>query len=93
MPALNELIEALATAETDIEELRSQVEEAKRNRLADPIGYLASLIYDNKKVYGSYGHNYGDLGDVERNRAQEIIDIVNGDVGIAENVIVKLRVR
>lgn len=39
-----------------------------------------------------YGYEYGDFGATELKRAQEILDITNGDVGIAERVITKLHI-
>ncbi|TXH10555.1 MAG: hypothetical protein E6R04_05035 [Spirochaetes bacterium] len=93
MPTLNELIQNLATAETDVEKLRNQIAEAQSKRDADPVEYLARLVYDNKKVYGSYGYDYSDFGESERQCAQEVLDVVDGYVDIAEKVIVRFRIK
>lgn len=60
----------------------------------DPVDYLGRLVYENKRSGGgAYGYGYGEYGKPEKDRAQEVLDIVGGDIGIAERVIVKLRIR
>lgn len=69
------------------------LEQSMQLRRDDPVEYLARLVYANQQVGGTYGYEYGDLGERERVRAQEVLAICKGDLDIAESVITKLRVR
>ncbi|TXH09305.1 MAG: hypothetical protein E6R04_08600 [Spirochaetes bacterium] len=93
MPTVDELNAKIEDAEAALEALRVEAANTTQDRESDPIGYLAKLIFANKASGGAYGYDYGVLGDKERERAQEVLDMVCGFVNIAENVIVKLRVR
>lgn len=70
------------------------LEEARTIRARNPVEYLGRLVYENKRGGGgTYGYEYGDYGKSEKDRAQEVLDIVGGNIDTAERVIVKLRVK
>lgn len=94
---MNKLAATQLSAE--VQKLREQLTEAEENlRIAqelketDPVRYLAKLIYANETSQGTYGYEYGQFGDRELQRAKEVLDTVEGYVGIAEAVIIKFHI-
>lgn len=93
-------IQPVTKAQEKVADLQAQLDAAKEElrvaedtKESDPVVYLARLVYANAQVYGSYGYEYGNFGDTEIKRAQQVLDIVGGDVTIAERVITELHIR
>lgn len=84
--------EKVADLQAQLNAAQEELRVAEATKDSDPLMYLAKLVYTNAQVHGSYGYTYGDFGATELKRAQEILDITNGDVGIAERVITKLHI-
>lgn len=89
---VTEAQEKVAELQAQLDAAKEELRVAEATKESDPVNYLARLVYANKQVYGVYGYEYGDFGATELKRAQEILDITNGDVGIAERVITKLHI-
>ncbi len=83
-----------------VSDLRTQLESAEKElvtavstRQNDSVDYIGKLIYANKTATGSYGYQYGEYGDTERERAQKVIDAAGGDLDIAERFVTEFNIR
>ena len=85
--------EKVAELQAQLNAAQEELRVAEATKDSDPLMYLAKLVYTNAQVHGSYGYTYGEFGDTEIKRAQQVLDIAGGDVGIAERIITELHIR
>lgn len=91
--SVTELTSKVNHLRDDLRTTESALEDALKLRRDDPVDYIGRHIYANKTATGSYGYEYGDYGDAERKRAQEVIDAAGGDLTIAERFVTEFHIR
>lgn len=88
------LTDTVADLQSKLEAAKTALDEALTSRRDSPVDYIGKLIYDNKMSGGgTYGYDYGNYGDTERKRAQEVIDAAGGDLDIAERFVTQFHIR
>lgn len=88
------LTEELDKLREDTRTVELERDDALKLRRDNPVDYIGRLIYANNMTGGgTYGYEYGDYGDAERDRAQKVIDAAGGDVEIAERFVTQFHIR
>jgi len=89
----SELTSTVADLQAKLDAAKTELEEALTARRENPLDYIGKLIYANRSTHGSYGYEYGDYGDDERRRAQQVLDAAGGDLNIAERFVTEFHIR
>lgn len=91
--SVNDLTNEVSDLRSKLASAERELEDAMKSRRDNPAEYIGKLIYANKVSNGSYGYEYGNFGDTEITRAQEVIDAAGGDLLIAERFVTQFHIR
>lgn len=85
--------EKAAQLQAELDKTLIEIEKQEDLRKNDPIDYLGRLVLANKVRSGSYGYDYSEYGESERERAAKVLEVVKGYVDIAADVITTFHIR